>query len=234
MKKSKVKMTIQNSKLTYIKSIAKRYPNFDFCILHFEFKKGFTLLEMLISLSIFSVIIMMAAGIMISVQNAREKVGTVLLMQDNIRFTLELFSREIRTGAVYQTTTKGRTACGAARVPLNSELSFTHWNQGFPQPRTYFLYDTDNNGAPDTIMRVKQGSFSASDCSNPSIVTPFTDTDNMAVERLRFDLFGQTPGASDGQPWVRIILRARSRGVKTQLQSVLNIQTTMSQRLRDL
>lgn len=200
----------------------------------FRNNSGFTLLEMLVSLSIFSVTIMMVAGIMISVQNAREKVGTILLMQDNIRFTLELFSREIRTGAGYQATTKGRTACGAARVPLNAEFSFTHWNQGFPQPRTYFLYDTDGSGAPDTIMRVKQGSFSGADCSNPLIVTPFTDTDNVVVERLRFDLSGQTPGAYDGQPWVRITLRARSRGVKAKLQSLLDIQTVMTQRLRDL
>lgn len=220
-------MKIQNSKLAYIKYVAKRYFNFDFCILHFAFKRGFTLLEMLVSLSIFSVTVMMATGVMIAAQNAREKVGTLLLMQDNIRFTFELFSREIRTGAAYQKTTKGRTACGASRVPLDSEFSFTHWNKGFPQPRTYFLYDTDNNGAPDTIMRVTQASFNCSDAA------PFTDTDNVTIERLRFDLFGQASGADDGQPWVRITLRARSRGVKTKLQSMLDIQTTMTQRLRD-
>ena len=62
---------------------------------------GFTLLEMLIALSIFSVVIILGAGALVMLQAAQSHAINLQNVHDNIRFTLETMSREIRTSDSY-------------------------------------------------------------------------------------------------------------------------------------
>ena len=64
-------------------------------------KTGFTLLEMLIALSIFSVVIILGAGALVMLQAAQSHAINLQNVHDNIRFTLETMSREIRTSDSY-------------------------------------------------------------------------------------------------------------------------------------
>lgn len=64
-------------------------------------KTGFTLLEMLIALSIFSVVMILGAGALVMLQSAQSHAVNLQNVHDNIRFTLETMSREIRTSDSY-------------------------------------------------------------------------------------------------------------------------------------
>lgn len=188
----------------------KRYKSF-------WLKRGFTLLEMVISFGIFSVLVVAAIGITLAVSNAQIKSSNVQNILDNIRFSLELITKEMRTGNSYQLTSK----C----APAGSEISFA---TAIGESRTYFL-----NSTTGTVMRAKIPITNA-DCNDTNKVKALT-AEEVSVERLNFtELQGQTAGPADGQPRTTITMRVRSKSPKIELESSLNLQTTVVQRLRDL
>jgi hypothetical protein len=58
--------------------------------------------------------------------------------------------------------------------------------------------------------------------------------DDIAVERARFNMGGTTPGSSDGQPWIMAAIGTVSKSGKDALESHMDMETMVVQRLRDL
>lgn len=179
-------------------------------------QKGFTLLEMVISTGLFAVLVVSAINITLSVSNAQIKAANMQAIQDNIRFSLELITKEMRTGGGFTLSTK----C----APSGSEISFTTSQN---QPRIYYL-----NTQALAIMRSTQN-VTSSDCDNPAKFSALT-SEEVSVERLFFFLQGAAVGPGDGQPFITIALRVKSKSPKYFLESSMNLQTTIVQRLRDL
>lgn len=69
-------------------------------------QKGFTLVEMIVSLGIFSVVAVVALGALMKIMTANQKAQTLQSAMTNINFALEAMSREIRTGYNYNCTTR--------------------------------------------------------------------------------------------------------------------------------
>ena len=61
-----------------------------------ENKKGFTLVELLVSAAIFSILILAATGIFVKIMNVQKKALAIQEVQDNISYTMEMISKEIR------------------------------------------------------------------------------------------------------------------------------------------
>ncbi|XOU94481.1 MAG: PilW family protein [Candidatus Kerfeldbacteria bacterium] len=61
---------------------------------------GFTLIEMLIAISIFSLVLIVATNIYITINNSQRKVVTQQKIQDDIRFLFEAIAQEIRLGSI--------------------------------------------------------------------------------------------------------------------------------------
>src|SRR3989338_7081181 len=59
---------------------------------------GFTLLEMIVSMGIFSIVMLMSVSVVIMAQNAQVKARNMQNVQDNVRFVLEFMNKELRTG----------------------------------------------------------------------------------------------------------------------------------------
>lgn len=172
-------------------------------------KSGFTLLEMIISIGIFSVLVVAAIGVTIGVSNAHLKAANTQATQDNIRFSVELMTKEMRTGSQY-----GLTAVCTGRS--GEEISFV---TSGAERRVYYLSGT-------TLMRLA----GAGGCNTARPLM----AEEVAVEHLRFTLGGTASGPSDGQPWVMIALTVRSRNEKKAFESRMDLQTTVVQRMRDL
>jgi len=200
--------------------------NFQFSIFNFQSKtqfsifqqreSGFTLLEMVISLGIFSALVISAIGVTIGVSGAQLHAAEVQAIQDNIRFSLELITKEMRTGSGYQLS----SACSGV---LGSEISFT---TSLDEQRIYYLDNADH------IMRVsddlnQDGSLNCLDA------TVFTAED-VEVERFIIRISGASSGPADGQPRVTISLKVKARDPKIQQGPSMDLETTVTQRLRDL
>lgn len=59
-------------------------------------EKGFTLVELLVSAAIFSILILSATGIFVKIMNVQKKALAIQEVQDNISYTMEMISKEIR------------------------------------------------------------------------------------------------------------------------------------------
>jgi type II secretory pathway pseudopilin PulG len=172
---------------------------------------------MVLSIGIFSILVTSAIGLTLGISNAQIKAQNIQAILNNIRFSLELITKELRTGSGYTLS----STC----APLGSEISF---NTSLGDRRVYFL-----DGTTGIIMRAKIP-LTSGDCTNPNIVKPFT-AEEVLVERLNFALFyGQLAGPADGQPRATLSLKVTSRSPKYYLQSSMDLQTTVVQRLRDL
>jgi prepilin-type N-terminal cleavage/methylation domain-containing protein len=68
-------------------------------------KRGFTLIELMVSVAIFTVVMVIALGSLLSVSGAERKAETLKSVMTNLNFALESMSRTIRTGSNYHCDT---------------------------------------------------------------------------------------------------------------------------------
>ncbi len=73
-------------------------------------EKGFTLVELLVSAAIFSILILSATGIFVKTMNVQKKAFAIQEVQDNISYTMEMISKEIRMMSEIDESTKGQEA----------------------------------------------------------------------------------------------------------------------------
>lgn len=166
-------------------------------------------MEMVISIGIFSVLVVASIGVTLGVGNAQIKASNIQATQDNIRFSLEMVTKEIRTGSGYRLSSVCNQNPG-------EEISFT---TSGAESRMYYLEG-------DRLMRLKNTTVCRS--AQPLMA------DEVGVERLRFVVSGAAPGHQDGQPRVTVSVSVRSKSLKDPLESRMDLQTTVVQRLRDL
>lgn len=187
-----------------------------------NFERGFTLIEMVVAIGIFSVIVISAIGIELGVANAQLKANGIQSILDNIRFSLELITKEMRTGTSYSITQNCTTRLSANSGP---EITFT---TSTGQTRVYFL-----DAATGLVMRATTA-IGPADCDGlTKKVQPFT-ADDVAIQSLNFQTFGNTFGPNDGQPWILVTLSVSSKEPKYQFDSSMNLQTMIVQRYRDI
>ncbi len=72
-----------------------------------EIVKGFTLVEMMVSLAIFSMVAVVALGAFVKIISANHKAQSLQSGINNLNFALEGISREIRAGQYFNCSTSG-------------------------------------------------------------------------------------------------------------------------------
>src|SRR3989344_6877449 len=66
-----------------------------------KYNAGFTLIEIMVSVSVFAVVVIIAVGALISINDANRKVQSMRALMYNLNFALENISRTLRTGSSY-------------------------------------------------------------------------------------------------------------------------------------
>ncbi len=164
---------------------------------------GFTLIEMMVAVSIFAIVVTIALGAFLNVSEIQNKAMAVRAVNDNLNFAVETMMREIRTGRNYS-------------VSGSSIFNFTSARGCLVE---YTLNTT-------TSQIERKETIGAVGCVNTGAM-PITSTD---VEVDEFEFFLNGEGVGDGlQPIVSIIVGGTS-GIKEKLKSRLNLQVTVSQR----
>lgn len=179
---------------------------------------GFTLVEIMVAMSIFLLVMLATIDTMLIVIRTQETITRIQAIQDNARFSLELITKEMRTGIGYRTSAPVCATSG-------SEIHFMSTSGR----RVYYL-DPAGSGK---IYRYATA-------TGPDITTPdqcFGQANNqfneftgsqVFVERFFFALRGQNPPSvppNDGQAMAVITMKVRP---------TLVLQTTIVQRVRDV
>lgn len=173
--------------------------------------KGFTLIELIVSLGLFTIVIMITTSAMLSMADLNSKVKTMRTAMDNLSLALESMSRDIRMGSVY--------TCNPS-IPVSPLLSYGGVGTGcadgasviafFSQDSKIMVYRL--NGT--TVQRSKNGGNTFLDITSA----------NIEITKLKFYVLGA--GAGKDQPHVVISISGVTKGSKP---SSFTVQTTVTQ-----
>ena len=182
---------------------------------------GFTLIEMIVAIGVFSFMIVVVLGSLLMVINAQRKAFYIRQAQDNARFALERMAREIRLTQV-STNPRITTANGG------NDITFVN-SKGQTITYSYIAVGTSKR-----IDRYREyGASETSDACdakfNPpaSRNCPLTDEQNLKIDGVQFVLSGQDP-TDKLQPKVTIIMRVNATDPRGRLITTLDMQTTVS------
>ncbi len=203
--------------------------------------KGFTLIEMIVSLGLFSVVIVVSVGALLTMINADRQLQSEQSVMSNLSFTLDSVTREVRTGTnfycAWDSSVSGIFAdsgdqeglgdsvqdCPYGRNGNNVQgISFIESGNsitGVSSSRILYYYDKT---AKNIFRRV------GNKTSEPLI------SGDLEVTDAQFFVTGsETLVDSDNiiQPAVTIQIEARG---KNETEKVYQIETTVSQRVLDL
>ena len=180
--------------------------------------QGFTLIELMVSVAIFALVVVGAMGVMVNVFGAQEKAIALKEVLDNARFPIELMTREVRTATNIQDPVQP-PGCPIAGI------QFTSHNEGTAQERFYYL-DT----VAGIIMRVAMQSAGSIDCAQAQELT----AKEVIIDNGFGEVQGLMFGPNNGQPRITFGFRVRSRNTSLRADTAISVQTTITQRLRDL
>lgn len=168
--------------------------------------KGFTLLEMIVAIGVFSIAILISIGAFLNLENAEKKIQADIETQNNLRFALEIMSKEIRTGTSYHCSLNP----GVEPIDCPSGLNSLAFKNTSGQT---IIYRQNSN-------RVEKSS------DGGAFFQPLTAS-NITVENLKFYVVGALTG-DNIQP--RVLIGLKAIGQIGRAQSEFVLQTAVSQR----
>lgn len=197
-------------------------------------ERGFSIVELLVAFTIFSLIMVTAIGALTSVISANRKARSIQSVMNNLNFALESMARNIRVGTVYHCKTgspnlppdggKGIGQIGAPKDCKNGgELFAFEANDGDPSDTTDQIVYRFANGR---IEKCELNCAKGLGGDYISITAP-----NVVIDDFRFYVQGAKRG-DNKQPYVIMTLRG-AVGVDPKESSEFQIQTTVSQRIID-
>ncbi len=178
---------------------------------------GFSLIEIMVSMSLFITVIVISMGSILSVLDANRKSQSLRAVMDNLNFTLESMTRTIRFGNHYHCGSSGNTS-----LPLDCASGADSLTLVGPDNAsvTYKLVSS-------RIDRIVDNGVSPQEA--------FVTSVDVTITKLTFYVFGSAEfngGADLYQPQVILVISGYA-GTKASSQSTFTIETTVSQRLFD-
>lgn len=181
---------------------------------------GFTLVELIISIGLFSVVMTMGVSALLTLISAHSRAQSLQIVTSNLSFAIDTMTRNIRTGFNYYCAAlpdTGSLPSGSQDCTLgNTGIAFTE-SDTFDRAG----YRLDVVGG---VGRIQQKTSTGS--------WLYVTSNDIDIDQLSFFVKGTTSG-DDEQPHALILIKANilsSVGDGTEFL----IQTTVNQRLLDL
>lgn len=187
-----------------------------------HFKNGFTLVELLVSVSLFVVVSTVSVMALITIKEANAKAQVKRNVLNNLNFALENMARNLRVGTVYSCN---RNSLSPVEAPVgvncvNGEDNIT-FKDYLGDAVTYSLDS-------ESLVILKE----ISGIANPSRTTPalpITSPD-VQIDTLRFIVRDAEAGGL--QPFAVIFVEGVAKP-GTKLETRFKVQTSASQRVLD-
>ncbi|MDB5195446.1 MAG: putative Type pilus pilin [Parcubacteria group bacterium] len=173
--------------------------------------KGFTLVEMIVSIGLFSIVMLVAMSAYFTLISLDRRARATNQVVSNLSFAVDSMVRGIRTGSLYHCIDGGADADGNSTSGACTEFYYTDSN--LPAGNnvvTYFLHGTSilrNQGNANSVL-----TDTASALTDPSIaITKFkvyvrgAGTGNVEQPQVLFTISGTMPADSSGNPTTFVI-----------------------------
>lgn len=194
--------------------------------------KGFTLVEMIVAIGLFTIALFITSSAFLSVLNADRKSRATRTAMDNLNLSLEDMARRVKTGSIYN--------CGGGAgtmdcSPGGSILAITDQNG------ERIIYKRGTGSSAVTAGSGASGCGTGFNTSQGCIVRDKASTalrvtgSDVDITDLQFLVSGSTiwdpVGRNTVQPYASIMVEGVTTGKVT---TGFNIQTTVAQRAYDI
>lgn len=183
-------------------------------------QSGFTLVEMIVGVFLFTVVMLVAVGALVSILDANRRAQSNKAVMNNLHFALESMTREIRVGKDYSTKHQG-----------GSDFNFIDKDGCSIY---YGMIDADGDGTNEGVGRSVVSTVNPETCTKTDtndVYIPITAPE-VTISSLQFYVYGTDPGPDTVQPHVIIIVRG-SAGLTERTRVPFNLQTFVTQRFLD-
>ena len=201
-----------------------------------KLNQGYTIIETMISISIFLVVVMTGMGVLLNANAVHRKSQTMRSILDNLSFIMEDMSRNLRTGYNYHCFVSGDTIPSSDNSPImdDPKSCASGWGIAFeyafgdPDPgvtNDQWVYYIDGTGK---LFKSTQGPYIL---SNFVQLTPNEVVVNTTASS--FSILGaEAPVGNQQQPFV--IIRLVGTVTINNIATPFSLQTAVSQRLIDV
>ena len=192
---------------------------------HLRRTLGFTLVELLVAVALFSILMSIAAGGFVRALRSEREVSAMMAAESNVNLALEQMAREMRTGYLFchdPGAASPNADCASCSVVVSGQT------QTWTCPNIEFY---DANGEQVEYSLDENNVLERSDSAeNNGVAEPLT-SDNVSVTDLSFTIFGNIEG-DHWNPRITIAIGAQPND-NTVTWSTANLETTVEARSID-
>jgi len=174
-------------------------------------QEGFTLVELLVAISLFIVVVVISMGAILSVFDANKKAQSSKTVVDNLNIAVENMARTVRFGTNYHCGSDGYLS-----TPTDCSNGDTSLAVSFEGSTIVYRL----NGT--AIQISNNGGSTYTNITSPETI----------IEYLKFYVFGSSDSDAN-QPYVVVVISGYV-GSRSTNQTAFSIETLMSQRILDI
>jgi prepilin-type N-terminal cleavage/methylation domain-containing protein len=190
--------------------------------------RGFTLVEMMVAIAVFSIVMTVALGALINVIDANKKAQMIKTAVNNVNFALESISKDMRMGTDYNCAADINIEpdgdCGAGGEIIKYKSIKEDDNK-----YVYYRHATTTTSDGRQIGQI-QRCVTSSSCGDNDYLSLTSNEVN--ITNMKFYVIGAEPvGGTRQQPRVIITLTGVA-GTVEKIKTTFDLQTSVSQRNR--
>jgi prepilin-type N-terminal cleavage/methylation domain-containing protein len=193
-------------------------------------RRGFTLVEILVSLGLFAIVVLVAVGALLSLTGANRKAQALQSVMNNLNVTVDGMVRNMRDGNTFYCGINGGTSISDCASSPGTAFSFTT----IDNKRWIYRYAASGDG----ICTTQSG---AGGCIEKSIDggTSYTavTAPEVSITDMKFYVIGtdrMQATADTTQPKVVIVIKGTAGGGTVKVQTKFHLQATAVQRVLDI
>jgi len=184
--------------------------------------KSYTLIEVLVAVSIFTIIIAAPTGFLVGSLKGQQKALASQKLLDNTSYTLEYMSRTLRM-AKKELSTESAAAC-----LLEDSTILYGYNYQITRSETGLRFINYKEECQEFFLEQKRLKESKDGIEN------YLTSEDLEITSLKFKLSGESQTDND-QPRATLFLEIKGgKDLKDELRPLIKIQTTISQRNLDV
>ncbi len=187
-------------------------------------RQGFTLIELMVAVSIFSIVLMMALGTVLTIMDANRKARTLTEVMNNLNFSLETMTRSLKTGVEPGVT---GDANGAILSVVGIILEEDVAGDRFRREVIEYQRREDDSERGYIGTRSCAAAEDVYTCSSGTWI-PIT-SDQVDVTKMTFSVYA----GENNQPRTQLSIEGDVR-INDKISSSFSLQTTVSQRKLNL
>ena len=197
-----------------------------------KFTTGFTLVEMMVAIAVFSIVMVAAMSALLNVIDANNKARAIKTAINNVSFALEGITKDMRVGTNYlcgNDLDTVRNAMGLNGLDCSDQggsvIGYRSTRTGEKVAGKYnYVFYRFNASSIDECME-KNGII----CSDSSKFNKITSSEVEIATNSRFYVIGANTAGK--QPRM-IMTLSGTAGAKAKIQTTFDLQTSVSQRTR--